>query len=236
MLASQAVQLSPFLLSKNNSNEQTKATAILQAKGVETPMKPDAFALTDAEKIERIQANVRDILDTLGMDLTDDSLRGTPKRVAEMYVNELFNGLNPAEKPRMVTFENSYQYNKMLVEKNISFHSACEHHLMPIIGKAHVGYVSSGRVIGLSKINRLVKYYARRPQVQERMTLQILEDLKDVLNTDDVAVVIEAKHMCVIARGVADEASSTVTTEFSGRFLESDVQHRFLEFVRSDLM
>jgi len=186
--------------------------------GLETPMKADAFKLSDYEKKKRIALLFEEIMDVMGLDLTDDSLKGTPDRVAKMYIDEIFSGLNPANKPKIALFDNKYQYNQMLVEKNISFYSNCEHHFVPIIGKAHVAYISSGKVIGLSKLNRIVQYYAKRPQVQERLTNQIAEELKQVLGTDDVAVIIDAKHLCVSSRGIKDESSATVTSYYGGKF------------------
>ncbi len=186
--------------------------------GLETPMKSDAFKLSDDEKKQRIAILFEEIMDVMGLDLTDDSLKGTPKRVAKMYIDEIFSGLNPANKPKVALFDNKYQYNQMLVEKNITFYSNCEHHFVPIIGKAHVAYVSSGKVIGLSKLNRIVQYYAKRPQVQERLTNQIAEDLKQILGTDDVAVIIDAKHLCVSSRGIKDDTSATVTSFYGGVF------------------
>jgi GTP cyclohydrolase I len=194
--------------------------------GLETPMKPDAFKLSDDEKKEKIATLFADIMDTIGLDLTDDSLRGTPKRVAKMYIEEIFSGLNPKNKPKVALFDNKYKYNQMLVEKNITFYSNCEHHFVPIIGKAHIAYISSGRVIGLSKLNRIVQYYAKRPQVQERLTNQIAMDLKKILNTDDVAVIIDAKHLCVSSRGVKDDTSATVTSYYGGVFNEP---HKIVE-------
>ncbi len=186
--------------------------------GLETPMKADAFKLSDQEKKERIAILFEEIMDVMGLDLTDDSLKGTPKRVAKMYIDEIFSGLNPQNKPKIALFDNKYQYNQMLVEKNITFYSNCEHHFVPIIGKAHVAYISSGKVIGLSKLNRIVQYFAKRPQVQERLTNQIAEELKAILKTDDVAVIIDAKHLCVSSRGIKDESSATVTTFYGGQF------------------
>ena len=190
--------------------------------GLETPMKPDAFKFSDDEKKQRIAVLFEEIMDVLGLDLKDDSLKGTPKRVAKMYIDEIFSGLNPANKPKVALFDNKYQYNQMLVEKNITFYSNCEHHFVPIIGKAHVAYVSSGKVIGLSKLNRIVQYYAKRPQVQERLTNQIAEDLKQILGTDDVAVIIDAKHLCVSSRGIKDDTSSTVTSFYGGVFNQAN--------------
>ena len=189
--------------------------------GLETPMKPDAFVISDEEKKEKIAILFKEIMDVMGLDLTDDSLKGTPKRVAKMYIEEIFSGLNPNNKPKIALFDNKYQYNQMLVEKNITFYSNCEHHFVPIIGKAHVAYISSGKVIGLSKLNRIVQYYAKRPQVQERLTNQIGEELKKILGTDDVALIIDAKHLCVSSRGIKDESSATVTAYYSGAFNSS---------------
>ena len=189
--------------------------------GLETPMKKDAFKLTDEEKKAKISILFEEIMDVIGLDLKDDSLKGTPERVAKMYIDEIFSGLNPANKPKVALFDNKYQYNQMLVEKEITFYSNCEHHFVPIIGKAHIAYISSGKVIGLSKLNRIVQYYAKRPQVQERLTNQIAEELKFILGTDDVAVIIDAKHLCVSSRGIKDDTSTTVTSFYGGSFNSS---------------
>lgn len=190
--------------------------------GLETPMKLDAFKLSDVEKKQRIALLFEEIMDVMGLDLTDDSLKGTPQRVAKMYIDEIFSGLNPANKPKVALFDNKYQYNQMLVEKNITFYSNCEHHFVPIIGKAHVAYISSGKVIGLSKLNRIVQYYAKRPQVQERLTNQIANEFKAILKTEDVAVIIDAKHLCVSSRGIKDDTSATVTSYYGGAFKNQD--------------
>ena len=203
------------------------------ASSVETPLRPDAFELSDEEKKRLIEDHFKEIMTILGLDLSDDSLRGTPKRVAKMYVEEIFSGLNPKNKPKAKLFENKFRYNEMLVEKDITFYSNCEHHFVPIIGKAHVAYISSGEVIGLSKINRIVQYYAKRPQVQERMTMQIAEDLKKTLNTESVGVVIDATHLCVSSRGVGDTNSTTGTAHFSGKFQEEHTRAEFLNFINS---
>ena len=200
----------------------------------ENPIREDAFEMPDEEKINVIKNHVKAILETLGMDLTDDSLKGTPLRVAKMYVNEVFGGLHPDKKPKASTFENSYKYGEMLVEKNITLYSTCEHHLLPIIGKAHVAYVSNGTVVGLSKMNRIVEYYASRPQVQERLTLQIVKELQKVLGTKNVACVVDAKHLCVNSRGIKDVASSTVTSEFGGIFRLEDKKREFLDYIQLD--
>lgn len=198
---------------------------------VDTPMREDAFVKTDEEKIVEIEQHFRSIMEILGLDLSDDSLKGTPRRVAKMYVKEIFQGLNPANKPAIALFENKYKYNEMLVEKNISFYSNCEHHFVPIIGKAHVAYISNGKVIGLSKLNRLVEYFAKRPQVQERLTMQIGKELQKDLGTDDVAIVIDAKHLCVASRGVEDDTSSTITAFYGGKFKEDKVRDEFLKYL-----
>lgn len=198
---------------------------------VDTPLRKDAFDLSDAQKIEQIATHFGQIMDILGLDRTDDSLSGTPKRVAKMYVQEIFSGLNPANFPDVKLFENKYQYNQMLVEKNILFYSNCEHHFVPIIGKAHVAYISSGKVIGLSKINRVVQHFAKRPQVQERLTMQITKALQEVLDTQDVAVVIDATHLCVSSRGVKDVNSSTVTANFCGKFENESSKNEFLKYI-----
>ncbi len=199
---------------------------------VNTPLRPDAFVLDDAEKIARIEPLFREIMEVLGLDLSDDSLSGTPRRVAKMYVQEIFRGLNPANHPVCKTFDNAYQYGEMLVERDITLNSTCEHHFLPIHGKAHVAYISSGRVIGLSKINRLVDHYAKRPQVQERLTRQVAEALKSILGTEDVAVVMDAKHLCVSSRGIEDEGSSTITADYHGAFRNESVRREFLDHIR----
>jgi GTP cyclohydrolase I len=199
----------------------------------ETPLRPDAFEKDDDLKIELIEKHFREIMLILGLDLEDDSLRGTPHRVAKMYVKEVFSGLNPDNKPKARLFENKYNYDQMLVEKDITFYSHCEHHFVPIYGKVHVAYFSSGKVIGLSKINRIVQYFAKRPQVQERLSVQIAEELKTVLNTDDVAVVIDATHMCVSSRGVGDTNSRTGTAFFAGKFLDQNIKNEFLNYVNT---
>lgn len=196
-----------------------------------TALRSDAFDLNDEEKIKIIAGHFRQIMMTLGLDMNDDSLAGTPARVAKMFVKEIFSGLDPKNKPDTRLFENKYRYKQMLVEKNISLHSTCEHHFVPIIGKAHIGYISSGKVIGLSKLNRIVHYYSQRPQVQERLTMQIAGELRSVLQTDDVAVVIEATHLCVSSRGIKDMNSSTVTSEFGGAFSEAATRDEFLRYI-----
>ena len=200
---------------------------------LDTPMKPNAFAMSDDEKKERISILFSEIMDVLGLDLTDDSLRGTPDRVAKMYIEEIFSGLDPKNKPKVALFDNKYQYNQMLVEKDITFYSNCEHHFVPIIGKAHVAYMSSGKVIGLSKLNRIVQYYAKRPQVQERLTNQIANELKTVLGTEDVAVIIDAKHLCVSSRGVKDDTSSTVTAYYGGIFNTSEKINELQNYINN---
>ncbi len=199
---------------------------------LETPMVETAFNISDAEKKDRIQFHFAEIMKTLGLDLSDDSLQGTPSRVAKMYIDEIFSGLDPKNKPKMALFDNKYQYNQMLVEKNITFYSNCEHHFVPIIGKAHVAYISSGKVVGLSKLNRLVQYYAKRPQVQERLTHQIGRDLMESLQTEDVAVIIEAKHLCVSSRGVQDDQSETITVFYNGKFKEAEMIQQLHQLIK----
>ncbi len=201
---------------------------------METPLREDAFALDDEIKIELIAKHFKEIMQILGLDLNDDSLSGTPNRVAKMYVTEMFKGLNPENVPSVKLFDNKYHYKNMLIEKNISFHSVCEHHFVPIIGKAHVAYIPNEKVVGLSKLNRIVRYFAQRPQVQERMTIQITNMLKESLHSEDVAVIIEADHMCVAMRGVQDTSSSTITSEFSGKFIDAKTREELMRFIAMD--
>ena len=205
-----------------------------QMTSAETPLRPDAFDKSDDEKMATIEKHFHIIMEEMGLDMTDDSLRGTPHRVAKMFIQEIFSGLNPANKPKISVFENSYHYDKMLVEANISFNSTCEHHFLPIIGKAHIGYVSNGKVIGLSKLNRIVDYYARRPQVQERMIMQIFNELKTVLNTEDVIVVVEAEHLCVSSRGIKDSSSYTSTIQYGGIFDEKENRNDFFNLLNKE--
>jgi len=200
---------------------------------IDTPLKKDAFESSDEEKIKIISKHFKEIMNTLGLDLTDDSLRGTPMRVARMFVKEIFSGLNPQNKPVVSLFDNKYKYKQMVVEKNITVQSYCEHHFVPIIGKAHVAYISSGKVIGLSKLNRIVQYYSQRPQVQERLTVQIANELKSVLQTEDIAVIIDAAHLCVSSRGIKDPNSSTVTAEYFGCFLRPATRDEFLRYLNT---
>jgi len=201
---------------------------------IDTPITEDAFELSDDEKIIQIEKHFKEIMGVLGLDLTDDSLKGTPYRVAKMYVKEMFSGLNPDNKPPVSLFENKYEYDEMIVEKNITFYSNCEHHFVPIIGKAHIAYISSGNVIGLSKMHRIVNYYAKRPQVQERMTVQIFNELRKVLKTEDVGLVVDADHLCVSSRGIKDITSSTVTVELGGKFKDDKQWTKFLALIKTD--
>ncbi len=219
---------------KNNEDFHDEIGNNHIATSAQNPIRKDAFDISDEQKIASIKKDVESILQTLGMDLTDDSIKGTPNRVAKMFVNEIFGGLNPAKKPKPSTFENNYKYNEMLVEKNIIVYSTCEHHMLPIIGRAHVAYISNGRVIGLSKMNRIVEFYAKRPQVQERLTMQIVQELQIALGTDDVACVIDAKHLCVNSRGIKDIESSTVTSEFGGKFKDPQTRREFLDYIKLD--
>ena len=201
---------------------------------LDTPMSDNAFELSDEDKIKLIEEHFKNIMLVLGLDLNDDSLKGTPYRVAKMYVKELCAGLKYEEKPKPSLFDNKYNYNKMLIEKNITFYSICEHHFVPIVGKAHVGYISSGKVIGLSKMHRIVNYFAKRPQVQERMTVQIFNELKAILNTEDVAILIDADHLCVSSRGIKDITSSTITIEAGGQFKNDQKWSEFLSLINAD--
>ena len=215
------------LINFEDTNDHT-GTGVL-----ETPLRTDAFKIDDDLKIELIENNFREIMHVLGLDLSDDSLKDTPKRVAKMYVKEFFSGLNPDNRPSITLFENKYKFNQMIVERDITLYSTCEHHFVPIIGKAHIGYFSSGKVIGLSKLNRIVQYYAKRPQVQERLTMQIAADLKEMLQTEDVAVLIDADHLCVSSRGIQDVNSSTVTSSYNGRFINPETRNEFFNYVFS---
>jgi len=201
---------------------------------INTPVKKEANMIPDDEKMQLIEAKMREVLDILGLDLKDDSLNGTPRRVAKMYVTEIFKGLNPDNLPKLSSFDNKYKYGQMLVEKDISVFSTCEHHLLPIIGKAHVAYISNGSVLGLSKINRIVDYFARRPQVQERLTVQIVKAMQEALNTEDVACIVDAKHMCLVSRGIKDITSSTLTAEYAGKFKDAEVRKEFLRYLNFD--
>jgi GTP cyclohydrolase I len=205
-----------------------------QMTSADTPLRPDAFVKSDAQKMQAIERHFHSIMEEMGLDMTDDSLQGTPHRVAKMFIQEIFSGLDPKNKPKISVFENSYNYDKMLVEANISFNSTCEHHFLPIIGKAHIGYVSSGKVIGLSKLNRIVDYYSRRPQVQERLIMQIFNELKSVLETDNVIVVMEATHLCVSSRGIKDESSFTSTIQYGGIFNEKENRNDFFNMIKTE--
>ncbi|MGV9002946.1 GTP cyclohydrolase I FolE [Flavobacterium sp.] len=205
-----------------------------QMTSADTPLRADAFLKSDSDKMKNIEKHFHAIMDEMGLDMTDDSLKGTPHRVAKMFIQEIFSGLNPENKPKISVFDNSYQYDKMLVEANINFNSTCEHHFLPIIGKAHIGYVSSGKVIGLSKLNRIVDYYSRRPQVQERLIMQIFNELKTALDTDDLIVVMEAKHLCVSSRGIKDESSYTSTIQYGGIFNEKENRNDFFNLLTKE--
>jgi GTP cyclohydrolase IA len=200
--------------------------------GIETPMREGAFDLSNEEKKKEIEKHFRAIMHTLGLDLTDDSLKGTPARVAKMYVEEIFSGLDPKNEPKIALFDNKYHYNEMLVEKNITLYSSCEHHFVPIIGKAHIAYISSGKVIGLSKLNRIAQYYAKRPQVQERLTVQIGKHLQRILETDSVAVIIDAEHLCVSSRGIKDDSSATVSAFYGGEFEKKSKKQELFTYLK----
>jgi GTP cyclohydrolase I len=219
-------------MKQSDSNSEALDGLDHHSTAATTPLRKDAFDLSNKEKKSRIKEHFKAIMDTLGLDLTDDSLAGTPGRVAEMMVDEIFAGLDPSSTPRMSTFENKYKYGEMLVEKNIVVYSTCEHHFLPIVGRAHLAYISKGSVVGLSKMNRIVDYYAKRPQVQERMTRQIVQAMQLALGTDDVACVIDAKHLCVNSRGIRDIDSSTITAEYGGKFKEESVKQEFLKLIQ----
>ncbi len=216
---------------KKNNDKHIDEIGDNHIGSVHYPLRKDAFELSDREKIEKISAHFEEIISILGLDINDDSICGTPRRVAKMYVNEIFRGLNPENMPKLSSFENHYKYGEMLVEKNIRVFSTCEHHFLPIVGLAHVAYISNGRVVGLSKINRIVDYFARRPQVQERLTMQIVKALQQALGTEDVACVIDAKHLCVNSRGIKDPESATVTAEYGGKFKDPEVRKEFLRLI-----
>jgi GTP cyclohydrolase I len=201
------------------------------SSNMDTPLLPNAFDMSDVDKISKIEFHFKEIMETMGLDLSYDSLKGTPNRVAKMYIQEIFSGLNPANKPKVALFENKYQYNQMLVEKDITFYSNCEHHFVPIFGKAHLAYISSGKVIGLSKLNRIVNYFAKRPQVQERLTMQIANELQNILSTESVAVILDAKHLCVSSRGIKDNSSATVSSFYGGKFNTESVKQEFLKYI-----
>lgn len=205
------------------------------SSSIETPMLLNAFEKSDDEKIKNIEQYFGKIMTELGLDLSDDSLSGTPYRFAKMYVKELFYGLNPKNKPKLSVFENKYGYKKMLVEQNITIDSSCEHHFLPITGHANIAYIPKEKVIGLSKINRLVDYYAHRPQVQERLSLQILKDLQNTLETKNVIVMISAKHLCVSSRGIKDKDSFTTTIEYGGLFEQKAYRDEFLKTINYKL-
>lgn len=222
----------------NSQNNKNIITDLIDQIGddhimtnISTPLREDAFKLDDEVKIELIEKHFAEIMQILGLDLDDESLKGTPKRVAKMYVKELFSGINPQNMPALTLFTNNYKYGEMLVERNIKFNSNCEHHFVPIVGFAHIAYISSGKVIGLSKLHRIVNHYARRPQVQERMTIQIGNALKEALETEDIAVILDADHMCVSSRGVGDHSSSTVTSYFEGKFKESSKREELMKLL-----
>lgn len=183
------------------------------------------------EKIELISSSVRGILEILGMDLTDDSLQGTPLRVAKMFVNEIFMGLDPQCKPKASTFENKYRYGEILVEKNITLYSICDCHLQPIVGKAHVGYISKGTVLGLSKMNRMVDYFARKPQTLEHIAFEVVKELQENLKTDDVICVIDAKYLCQKNNEEKSRKGTVLTFECGGVFKEETKKNDFISYV-----
>ena len=223
--------------SGNSRNETIKFDDIIDdhvLTSIDTPLRRDAFKLDDDLKIELIEKNFKEIMHILGLDLNDESLKDSPGRVAKMYVKEIFSGLNPDNKPKPTLFENKFNFSEMLVEKNITIYSYCEHHFVPITGKAHIAYFPKNHLIGLSKLNRIAQYYAKRPQVQERLTMQIANDLKETLQTEDVAVIIDADHLCVASRGVNDVNSSTITSSYHGKFLNDDIRKEFISHIKNN--
>ena len=222
--------IDPARISIDNPDELPTVEPI--ADPGDTPLRKDAFELSDDQKIQLIAKHVAEIMNVMGMDLTDDSVKGTPERVARMFIKEIFSGLDPSNKPTVTLFENKYRYNELVIEKNITVNSICEHHFIPITGKVHIAYLSPGKVISRSTLNQLVQYYSRRPQVQERLTVQIGRDLKSILQTEDVAVVIEATHLCVAAGGVNDVGSSTTTAFYGGKFNREERRQEFLLLIR----
>ena len=194
----------------------------------QTPIREGAFDISDEKKMAVIEKHFAAIMETLGLDLKDDSLCDTPSRVAKMFVKEIFSGLDPNNKPQVKLFKNKYKYDEMLIEKNIHVASTCEHHFLPITGTAAVAYIPNGYVVGLSKLNRIVNYYAKRPQVQERLTRQIGQELIKALGTEDVAVLVNASHQCVSSRGINDKNSLTITSFYSGKFKDSKLKKEFL--------
>ena len=201
------------------------------SSSTETPLRQDAFVLSDSQKMKIIAEHFHEIMYTLGLDMNDDSLKGTPKRVAKMYVKEIFSGLDARNFPKASLFENKFGYKEMLVEKDITFYSNCEHHFVPFYGKAHVAYMGADKVIGLSKLNRIVQYFAKRPQVQERLTNQIGKELQNVLQTENVAVMLQANHLCVESRGIKDTNSQTITVFYGGKFISDDIKNQFLSYI-----
>jgi GTP cyclohydrolase I len=199
---------------------------------LETPLVAESFVVPESEKVEKIAHHVKEILKTLGLNVEDPSLKDTPRRVAEMYVYELFRGLDLTNKPEVRLFPNQYGYQEPVIQCNISVKSVCEHHLVPFLGVAHVGYMPGDHVIGLSKLNRIVDFYSRRPQVQERLTNQIAFELKRILHTEDVFVIIEAEHFCVKIRGIQDQDALTITSHFSGIFQSQDMKNFVWQFVK----
>lgn len=222
-------------LQKNKTDPELgrRVEEYLVKQGVNTPTHAQFLNFSDEYKIGFITEYFTHIMDVLGLDITDDSLTDTPKRVAKMYVNEIFWGLKPENFPKCTVIENKMGYDEMVVEKDITLMSNCEHHFVTIDGKAHIAYIPKDKVLGLSKLNRIVEYFSRRPQVQERLVEQIYHALSFILDTPDVAVVIEGVHYCVKSRGVEDHSSSTVTAKLGGCFkTEPDCRAEFMSLIR----
>lgn len=200
---------------------------------LESPLLPESFVVPESEKVEKISYHFKEIMKILGLNVEDPSIKDTPKRVAEMYIYELFKGLDLTNKPEVRLFPNPYEYQEPVIQRNISVKSICEHHFIPFIGVAHVGYMPKEHVIGLSKLSRIVDFYSRRPQVQERLTEQIAFELKRILNTEDVFVIIEAEHFCVKIRGIQDQESITVTSHFSGIFQNPEMKSQIWQSIKN---
>lgn len=222
-------------LNKNKCDPELglRVEEYLMIKGVHTPTIEEALAVKEETKIKKIEKHFTEIMEVLGLDLKDDSLMDTPKRVAKMYVNEIFWGLKPENFPKCTVIENKMGYDEMVIEKDITLMSNCEHHFVTIDGKAHVAYIPKKSVLGLSKMNRIVEYFARRPQVQERIAEQIYHALSFILGTEDVAVVIEGVHYCVKSRGVEDHSSFTMTAKLGGCFKsEPECRAEFMSLIK----
>lgn len=220
-------------MSKTDKDLGQRVHEFLVAKGVETPIVLEKLHASDKSKLSKIEKNIRAIMETLGMDLEDDSLRETPTRVAKMYVNEIFQGLNYDNFPKCTAVDNKMKYDEMVLEKNITAISVCEHHLVTIDQKVSIAYIPKDKVLGLSKLNRVAKFFAQRPQIQERYAEQVFHALECILGTEDIAIVVTGKHYCVAQRGVEDTGSYTVTSKLGGSFKSRPEQRKeFMDLIR----